>query len=182
MTNINKLYIPLVIALFVLSFLLNLAPTVHKCAIIAVMLCLTTNIITSISGRTRAIQSIIWCSLVGLCILWNYNYYIHGRLMHGIVIASFLSITISTYLSSSVFSKFKESQGFNVGNLISLVTFSIVDCLCMSLFFITKYNFTTVLSIFAKEVVFRLVCVCAIFSALYLIGALAKTVRNAAHK
>lgn len=152
----NKLYLPLVFLLGIFTFSLNLTVKSYECALVGVLLCSTVNFITTFYGRKKALQSLLLSVLFSLCLLWNYKYYMQGHLIKELVIVSLVSVTASAYFSTNVFIK-RSKQGFNTANLISLITFSVLDGLFMGLFFATKYSANAVLYMSLKELSCKLI-------------------------
>ena len=88
-------------------------------------------------------------------LLWNFDYYIHGHILSGVVFASLVAVLLSLYCSTSIFLHLKSTYSFNNRNFISLMTCAIIDAIVMSGFFINKFPLDKVISIFSKEVLFK---------------------------
>ncbi len=124
MSNINtKFYIPLVslLGIFICLLNLNYFNKISQCSLIFVFLAVTTNIISELYGRKKALTAVALCIIVSFGLLWNFNYYIHGRVIKGVVFASFVSVLLSTYCSTSVFSQLKPRCSLNTRNFASLI-------------------------------------------------------------
>ncbi|MEI8294963.1 MAG: VUT family protein [Alphaproteobacteria bacterium] len=167
----NRSYIPLVMALGAFTYSLNYFNKIFACALVFVFLALIINLISELYGKARAMKSMALCAIASFCLLWNFDYYIYGRAVDGVVLASLLSVVASTYCGANVFAKLRRSYSFNTSNLISLIICASVDGLVMSAFFITKYSMGTVLFILAQEVSFKCLYSLSIFALLF-VGAI----------
>ncbi len=177
----NKFYLSLTGILLALTLLLNFYTTIAGCSLVFTFLALTLNAISALQGTKKAMRSIILSVSISLALLWNLKYYINGELINGLVLASLLSVLVSSYLGLSLFSRLKIRYNFYVSNFISLVVYALVDGAVMSLFFINIFPVNKVLSIFAYEVAYKcvyglLACVCLF--AISCVQKQFKTVRN----
>ncbi|WP_375318686.1 VUT family protein [Candidatus Tisiphia endosymbiont of Oplodontha viridula] len=151
----NKFYIPLVTLLCIFTYLLNFFNKISQCSLVFVFLALTINIISELYGKKKAMIAVLLSTIIGFGLLWNLDYYINGRVIKGVVFASFVSVLLSTYCSTSVFLQLKPAYSFNSRNFISLIVCAIVDGVVMLGFFINIFSTKIVLSIFYQEVLFK---------------------------
>ncbi|ABV76354.1 hypothetical protein RPO_04225 [Rickettsia rickettsii str. Arizona] len=170
MSNINaKFYIPLVSLLGVFIYLLNCFNKISQCSLVFVFLAITTNIISELYGRKRALIAVALCIIVSFGLLWNFNYYIHGRVIKGVVFASFVSVLLSTYCSTSIFSQLKPRCSLNTRNFASLIMCAVVDGIVMSGFFVNVFSTSKVLSIFYKEVLYKCAYSLTVYICIFLV-------------
>ena len=156
MKNIhNRFYPALIIALCAFTYLLNFCNKISDCALVFTCLALTTNIISEFYGLQKAMRSMMLSIIIGFCLLWNLNYYISGRVINGLQIASFLSLFLSTYFSATILIRLKEVYSFPLRNFISLITSAITDGFIMSGFLAYHFSLGKVFSIFCKELSFK---------------------------
>jgi hypothetical protein len=94
-----------------------------------------------------------FAAIISFTLLWKLPYYIDGRLVSGLVVASFSSLIISLYFSASAFVGFYSRLGFVIANATSLGIAAIIDGFIMSLFFTMNNNFsyTRIMDIFNRE-------------------------------
>ncbi|BDU60794.1 hypothetical protein FLA4_12040 [Candidatus Rickettsia kotlanii] len=170
MSNIKtKFYIPLVSLLGIFIYLLNYFNKISQCSLIFVCLALTTNIISELYSRKKALSAVALCIIVSFGLLWNFNYYIHGRVIKGVVFASFVSVLLSTYCSTSVFSQLKPRCSLNTRNFASLIICAVVDGIVMSGFFINVFSTSRVFSIFYKEVSYKCAYSLTVYICIFLV-------------
>lgn len=166
----NNLYIALTIILGVFTYLLNFFNKIAECSLVFVFLALTVNIIAETFGKQKAMRAIVLCIVVSFGLLWNLNYYIDGRVINGLVLASLLSVLLSTYCGMSLFLKLKSAHNFYnsfyVRNFISLTVCAIVDGVVMAGFFINQFSASRVLLIFFKEVSFK--CIYSLIACIFI--------------
>lgn len=156
MNNINtRFYILLVILLGIFTYSLSLFNKISQCSLVFVFLAVTANIISELYGRKKAWIAVTLCIIVSFCLLWDFNYYIHGRVINGIILVSFVSILFSTYCSTSVFVQLKSTCSLNTRNFAGLMMGAVVDGIVMSGFFVNIFSTSRVLSMFLKEVLFK---------------------------
>lgn len=156
MNNINTMfYIILVIVLGIFTYSLNLFNKLSQCSLVFMFLAVTANIISELYGRKKAWIAVTLCIIVSFCLLWEFNYYIHGRVINGIILVSFVSILLSTYCSTSVFVQLKSTCSLNTRNFAGLMMGAVVDGIVMSGFFVNIFSISRVLSMFLKEVLFK---------------------------
>ncbi|WP_250311163.1 VUT family protein [Rickettsia endosymbiont of Oedothorax gibbosus] len=170
----NKFYMPLVTLLCIFTYLLNFFNKISQCSLVFVFLTLTVNIISELYGKKKAMIAVVLSTIVIFGLLWNLDYYINGCVIKGVASATFVSVLLSTYCSTSVFLHLKSAltYSFNNRNFISLIVCAIIDGIVMLGFFINIFPATRVLSIFYQEVLFKCVYSLAayicIFAGLYL--------------
>ena len=154
----NKLYICSIGLLCVLTYLLNYCPAIYQCAAVFTVIVIIINASTSIYGRTKTIKGLAIALITSFALLWKLPYYIDGKIINGLVLASFSSVMISLYLSTSVFQKLTSKFSFVKSNFFSLSVAAIIDGLVMGLFFIVNNNFSylRVLDIFSRELSYKM--------------------------
>jgi len=151
----EKLYAPLIIMLLLFTYLLNFFNKISQCSLLFIFLALTTNLISEVYGRKKAMLGVILAIVVSFGLTWNVNYYIYGKVINGLIAASLLSVLVSAYCGVHVLSKLKQSYSFHVRNLISLVTYSVVDGVVMAVFFLKYFPAHRVLNILFWEIAFK---------------------------
>ena len=156
MNNINtKFYILLVILLGIFTYSLNLFNKISQCSLVFVFLAITANIISELYGRKKALIAVTLSIIVNFCLLWDFNYYVHGCVINGIILVSFVSILLSTYCSTSIFVQLKSTCSLNTRNFAGLMTGAVVDGIVISGLLVNILSTSRVLSIFLKEVLFK---------------------------
>jgi hypothetical protein len=153
----NKLYFLIIGALCALSYLLNHCLAIYQCAVVFTAIAIIVNASTSIYGRAKTIKGLATALIMSFALLWKLPYYIDGKIMNGLVLASFISVMISLYWSTLIFQKIQSNFSFVKSNFISLLFAFIVDGFVMGVFFVINNNFTyaRIIEIFAKEVSFK---------------------------
>jgi hypothetical protein len=114
--------------------------------------------ITVTCGKSKSVGGLAFAILVSFTLLWKLPYYIDGKIVNGIVFASFSSLMISMYWSSSLFQKLVTRFKFVVSNAISLILATILDGFIMGVFFALNNNFSysRVLDIFSRELSYKI--------------------------
>ena len=153
----NKLYICSIGLLCVLTYLLNYCSAIYQCASVFTVIAIIINASTSIYGRTKTIKGLAIALITSFALLWKLPYYIDGKIINGLVLASFSSVMISLYWSALIFHKMQSNFSFVKSNFFSLSVAAIIDGLVMGIFFVINNNFTyaRIIEIFAKEVSFK---------------------------
>ena len=149
----NKLYITGTLLLCVLIYLLNYCAAMYQCALIFTMIAITVNVTTVSTGRLKSLTGLVLAIITSFALLWKLPYYIDGHLVNGLVFASFLSLIISLYFSTSAFTRFYSRFGFVIANVLSLGVAAIIDGFVMGLFFVINNNFSyaRIMDIFNRE-------------------------------
>jgi hypothetical protein len=153
----NKLYIASILLLCALTYLLNYCTTIYQCALIFTIIAITVNIMAAMAGRFKSLTGLVSAIIINFALLWKIPYYIDGRLVNGLVVASFSSLIISLYFSVSAFARFYSRFGFVVTNGLALIIAAIIDGFVMGLFFTINNNFTysRMLDIFSRELAYK---------------------------
>ena len=115
----NKLYIASILLLCALTYLLNYCTTIYQCALVFTIIAITVNIMTAMGGRFKSLTALVSAIIISLALLWKLPYYIDGRLVNGLAVASFSSLIISLYFSVYAFARFYSRFGFVIANAIS---------------------------------------------------------------
>jgi len=150
---VNRIYsllIPLALQTS-LVYALNSFNTIQSCSL---FFSLFTFHLLSFSDKNGLKPAFFLHSLsVVLNLLWNFNetYYIHGKPITGLFVASYLSLFLS--LSAGLYSfEFRKRRNDYLGYGLSAFLTSVLDGLFMIVFFIPIYSMNRVLEIFFKEV------------------------------
>ena len=154
----NKLYICSTLLLCALTYLLNFCMAIYQCALIFTLIAITANAITFTYGKSKSLKGIAFAIVINFALLLQLPYYIGGKIVNGLVFASFLSLMISMYWSNSVFQKLTSKFSIAISNALSLVVASIIDGFIMGLFFIlnNQFSYSRVLDIFSRELSYKM--------------------------
>lgn len=153
----NKLYFASIGLLCTFTYLLNYCKAVYQCALIFTAIAITTNLIMSIYGKSKALTGLALSILVSFTLLWKLPYYIDGKLVNGLVFASFSSVMVSMYWSASIFQILRRKYNFAISNALSLAVAALIDGVIMGVFFMINKGFTyeRILDIFKKELFYK---------------------------
>ena len=179
--TLNKLYIASTLLLCILTYLLNYCTAIYGCALVFTIIVITVNTTTVLYGRFKGLIGLSFAAIISFALLWKLPYYIDGRLVNGLVVASFSSLMVSLYFSVSAFAKFYSRFGFVIANALSLCIAAIIDGFIMRLFFTINNNFSyaRIMDIFNRElsykILYGLLASAIIFVALRLLKNDAKT-------
>lgn len=154
----NKLYFLSITLLCILTYLLNCCTLIYQCALAFIIIAITMNATTSVYGKSKALRGLAFAIAISFVLLWELPYYIDGKMINGIVVASFTSLMISMYWSVFVFQKLRSKFSAMASNALSFAAGTIIDGLIMGLFFIANNNFSyeKILDIFMKECSYKL--------------------------
>jgi len=124
---------------------------------------ITTNSITSLYSKSKSLYALAFAIIVSFILIMKIPYYIDGKIVNGLVFASFSSLMISMYCSSAVFQKLINKFGFVKSNALSLILSSVIDGSIMGIFFIVnnKFSHSRVLDIFSREVSYKIAYILA---------------------
>ena len=156
--TLNKLYIASTLLLCILTYLLNYCTTIYQCALVFTIIAITVNVMTTMGGRFKSLTGLVSAIIISFTLLWKLPYYIDGRLVNGLVVASFSSLITSLYFSVSAFTRFYSRFGFVIANSLSLAIAAIIDGFIMSLFFVINNNFSyaRIMDIFSRELSYKM--------------------------
>jgi len=140
--TLNKLYIASTLLLCILTYLLNYCTAIYGCALVFTIIVITVNATTVLYGRFKGLIGLSFAAIISFALLWKLPYYIDGRLVNGLVVASFSSLIVSLYFSSSALTRFYSRFGFVITNALSLGIAAIIDGFIMGLFFVINNNFS----------------------------------------
>lgn len=156
-TTNNKLYFLSVVSLCIFTYLLNYYTAIYQCALVFTAIAIITNIITFIYGKSKALNGLAFAILVSFALLWKLPYYIDGKLVNGLVVASFSSVMVSMYWLASIFQILRCRYSFIASNAISFAVAVLIDGVIMSVFFVINKGFTyeRILNIFKKELLYK---------------------------
>ena len=140
--TLNKLYIASTLLLCILTYLLNYCTAIYGCALVFTIIAITVNATTVLYGRFKGLIGLSFAAIISFALLWKLPYYIDGSLVNGLVIASFSSLIVSLYFSSSALTRFYSRFGFVITNALSLGIAAIIDGFIMGLFFVINNNFS----------------------------------------
>ena len=156
--TLNKLYIASTLLLCILTYLLNYCTAIYGCALVFTIIAITVNATTVLYGRFKGLIGVGFAAIISFALLWKIPYYIDGRLVNGLVVASFSSLMVSLYFSVSAFARFYSRFGFVIANALSLAIAAIIDGFIMRLFFTINNNFSyaRIMDIFNKELSYKI--------------------------
>jgi len=140
--------------LVMLIFLLNQCTAIYQCA------CVFTAILLMVNAKMLNTTSKQAYKCISIGVLLSLPIYIlSGSLGSGLVLASLVSLLISSFVSIYIGNLVKDSYSLLVVLLISLLVAASIDGLLMSLYFAiqTNFSFYKVLSIFNRELFFKAV-------------------------
>lgn len=154
----NKLYIASTLLLCTLTYLLNYCAAVYRCALVFTMIVITVNVITAMDGKVKSLMGLASAIVISFTLLWKLPYYIDGRIVNGLAVASFASLMISLYFSTFAFLKSCSRFSFVAANALSLTIAAITDGFVMGLFFVINNNFSyaRILDIFSRELSYKM--------------------------
>ena len=154
----NKLYIASILLLLVLTYLLNQCKVIYECALVFTIITITVNTTTVLYGRFKGLIGLSFAAIISFALLWKLPYYIDGGLVNGLVVASFSSLIISLYFSTSALTRFYSRFGFVIANALSLGIAAIIDGFIMRLFFTINNNFSyaRIMDIFNRELSYKI--------------------------
>lgn len=156
MNNIaNKFYIVLVAALCAVTYLVNFCNKISDCALILTFLALIVITISELYGKQNAMKIMLLSIFVSFCLAWNGEYYISGRIINQLQLASLLSIMLSTYFCTSVLARLKPAYSLPIRSLISLTIWAVSDGFIMSGFLANHFSAGKILAIFCKDLSFK---------------------------
>ena len=156
--TLNKLYIASTLLLCILTYLLNYCTTMYGCALVFTIIAIAVNATTVLYGRFKGLIGLSFAAIISFALLWKLPYYIDGRLVNGLVVASFSSLIISLYFSTSALTRFYSRFGFVIANALSLGIAAIIDGFIMRLFFTINHNFSyaRIMDIFNRELSYKI--------------------------
>jgi len=154
----DKLYIASTLLLLVLTYLLNQCKVIYECALVFTAIAITVNATTVLYGRFKGLIGLSFAAIISFALLWKLPYYIDGSLVNGLVIASFSSLIVSLYFSSSALTRFYSRFGFVITNALSLGIAAIIDGFIMGLFFVINNNFSyaRIMDTFNRELSYKM--------------------------
>ena len=156
--TLNKLYIASTLLFSILTYLLNYCTTIYGCALVFTIIAIAVNATTVLYGRFKGLIGLGFAVVISFALLWKLPYYIDGRLVNGLVVASFSSLIISLYFSTSALTRFYSRFGFVIANALSLGIAAIIDGFIMRLFFTINHNFSyaRIMDIFSRELSYKI--------------------------
>ena len=156
--TLNKLYITSTLLLCILTYLLNYCTAIYGCALVFTIIAITVNATTVLYGRFKGLIGLSFAAIISFALLWKLPYYIDGSLVNGLVIASFSSLIVSLYFSSSALTRFYSRFGFVITNALSLGIAAIIDGFIMGLFFVINNNFSyaRIMDTFNRELSYKI--------------------------
>lgn len=156
--TLNKLYIASTLLLCILTYLLNYCTAIYGCALVFTIIVITVNATTVLYGRFKGLIGLSFTAIISFALLWKLPYYIDGSLVNGLVIASFSSLIVSLYFSSSALTRFYSRFDFVITNALSLGIAAIIDGFIMGLFFVINNNFSyaRIMDTFNRELSYKM--------------------------
>lgn len=154
----NKIYICSTLLLWILIYLLNFCSVIYQCALVFTMITIMANLLTFIYGKSKSLKIAAFAIVINFALLWKLPYYIDGKIVNSLVFASFSSLIISMYWSTSVFQELTSRRSVIISNALSLILAAIIDSVVMSLFFILNnhFSYSKVLYIFSRELSYKI--------------------------
>ena len=179
----NKLYICSTLLLCALAYLLNFCTAIYQCALIFTIIAITTNAVTFTYGKSKSLKGIAFAIVISFALLLQLPYYIDGKIVNGLVFASFLSLMISMYWSNSVFQKLTSKFSIAISNALSLIIAAIIDGFIMGLFFTLnkQFSYSRVLDIFSRELSYKMLYGFAASAIIFVVLKMFKTRENLKH-
>ena len=156
--TLNKLYIASTLLLCILTYLLNYCTAIYGCALVFTIIAIAVNATTVLYGRFKGLIGLSFTAIISFALLWKLPYYIDGSLVNGLVIASFSSLIVSLYFSSSALTRFYSRFDFVITNALSLGIAAIIDGFIMGLFFVINNNFSyaRIMDTFNRELSYKM--------------------------
>lgn len=179
----NKLYICSTLLLCALTYLLNFCTAIYQCALIFTLIAITTNAVTFTCGKSQSLKGLAFAIIISFALLLQLPYYIDGKIVNGLVFASFLSLMISMYWSASVFQKLTSKFNIVLSNALSLVVASIIDGFIIGLFFTLnkQFSYSRVLDIFSRELSYKMLYGFVASVIIFVVLKMFKTTNNLNH-
>ena len=179
----NKLYICSTLLLCTLTYLLNFCTAIYQCALIFTLIAITTNAVTFTCGKSQSLKGLAFAVLISFALLWTLPYYINGKIVNGLVFASFSSLMISVYWSTSVFQKLTSKFSFVKSNALSFGLAAIIDGFIMGLFFTlnNQLSYSRVLDIFSRELSYKMLYGFIASAIIFVVLKMFKTTNNLNH-
>jgi hypothetical protein len=153
--------------LVMLISLLNQCTAIYQCACVFTAILLMVNAKMLHTGSKSAYKYISAGTVLSLPI-----YMLSGSLSNGLVLASLVSLLISSFTSIYIGNLVKDSYSLPAALLIALLAAASIDGLLMSAYFATQTNlsFYKVISIFNRELFFKAVYGIASALTIYYLG------------
>lgn len=179
----NKLYICSIFLLCALVYLLNFCTAIYQCALIFTIITITTNAVTFTCGKSKSLKGLAVAIVISFALLLQLPYYIDGKIVNGLVFASFSSLMISMYWSASVFQKLTGKFNIVISNALSLVIASIIDGFIMGLFFglNNQFSYSRILDIFSRELSYKMLYGFVASAIIFVVLKMFKTTNNLNH-
>lgn len=154
----NTLYVLSILSLCILTYLLNFCTKIYQCSLMFVAIGITTNTLTFVYGKSKSLFGLALTIITSFILLWKLPYYIDGRIVNGLVFASFSSLMISMYWSTYVFQKLTNRLSVITANSAALIVAAVLDCSIMCIFFTLNNNFSAarILDIFTRELSYKM--------------------------
>jgi hypothetical protein len=159
MNTQSRFLLPLVIQT-ALIYLLNSFNTIQWCALVFALFTLHILYLAEKQSLKTALSVHALSVLINLMVNMHQIYYIYGKPISGLFVASYLGVFASVAVGLYCFNK---SRRYLLAGIIT----SVVDGLAMMLFFVNVYAVDRVLQIFAKEVSFKAFYVALILATIY---------------
>ena len=179
----NKLYICSTLLLCALTYLLNFCTAIYQCALVFTIIAITANAITFTCGKSKSLKGIAFAIVISFALLLQLPYYIDGKIVNGLIFASFSSLMISIYWSTSVFQKLTRKFSIVISNALSLIIAAIIDGFIMGLFFTLnkQFSYSRVLDIFSRELSYKMLYGFVASVIIFVVLKMFKTTNNLNH-
>jgi hypothetical protein len=147
------------------------------------IIAITVNAVTFIYGKLKSLKGLAFAIIISFALLWQLPYYIDGKIVNGLVFASFSSLMISMYWSTSLFQNLTSKFNIVISNALSLTLAAIIDGLVMGLFFIfnNHFSYSRILDIFSRELSYKIVYGFAASAIIFVVLKMFKTSENLNH-
>lgn len=166
---IDSIYFLLLSILCTFTYLLNFYNKIYQCSAMFVLMMFALNAMNELYGSKKAFFGMLASLVVSVTLLWNVNYYIHGKVINNIVFASLGSVLITSIIVVPLFSGLKQFTTFFIRNFVTISLAAVLDGILMIGFFINKFSLERVFTIFAKEVGYKCLYVTAITAVLMIV-------------
>lgn len=136
------------VLLFVLTHLLNMTTKVVLCSGIYVLLVLTINLLAEIYNKNETMLAVSACVLPNIILLSKTP-------IDVIIISSFLSLFISTYIGINLSEYLRYKFNFPIRNSIVLIVSSIIDTLIICVSLLAQFSLMKCLTIGLYDLTFK---------------------------
>lgn len=137
-------------------FLLNFYNTIITCSFIFVTLMLIISALPKIFGTKKTYKAILLAIGLNVISFTNYNYCINGQYFEYLVLASLLSVLLSSIALIKTTAALKNKASTFKRIFLGLVSAITVDGITMAIYFSKDFSSSIVSRIFLEEVSFKI--------------------------